>query len=313
MIKIGIKNMNKIKSFKLFENKEPIDIVNDIFIPIKDYTVVKINQFPEILEYQNKKSIHISMNFDNCVSDDNNISLWGQKYRILKDDSLISIILAEIFDELIDNKLFLIKKAQVYWLSAGERTNTDYDIKYGGPGLLKKDFDEFDEISDFVESRGNRIRQVKIILLINDINESSYDNYNNIKSDIDLIFLSEIKDIDDSYDIEIYDYNDVLGGGRLDSDNIVVEISKWSSIIPTGPRNRRISFKLDEIEDGIHRILNYMSDMGYTNTYITTKYRAMDDWTQLFMKEGDYTRYKLGPQEWRFDKPISRIKIIFTK
>lgn len=130
-----------------------------------------------------------------------------------------------------------------------------------------------------------------------------FESMSDITSDIELIFLSEIKDIDDGYDIEI---------SVLD-DKIVVEISKWSSIIPTGPRNRRISFKLDEIEDGIHRILNYMSDMGYTNTYITTKYRAMDDWTQLFMKEGDYTTYKLGPHEWRFDKPISRIKIIFTK
>jgi len=55
-----------------------------------------------------------------------------------------------------------------------------------------------------------------------------------------------------------------------------------------------------------------MIDMGYDN-YITTKLRSMDDWTVLTMKEGDYTRYKLGPQGWRFDKPVSRIKIIFTK
>lgn len=142
-----------------------------------------------------------------------------------------------------------------------------------------------------------------------------FEAISDITSDIEFIFLSEIKDIDDGYDMEIHDFNDVLGSAL--EEKIVVEISKWSSIIHNGPRNRtfgkRISFKLDEIEDGVHRILNYMSDMGYNNTYITTKLRAMDDWTQLFMKEGDYTRYKLGPQEWRFDKPISRIKIIFTR
>lgn len=153
------------------------------------------------------------------------------------------------------------------------------------------------------------LRQVRMVLLVNDVNESNrvYESQNSIVSDINEIFLSEIKDIDDGYNIEIYGYNDVLGS-VLD-DKIVVEISKWGSII----LNKRILFKLNEIEDGIHRILNYMSDMGYTNTYITTKYRTMDDWIQLFMKEGDYTRYKLGPHEWRFDKPISRIKIIFTR
>lgn len=147
-----------------------------------------------------------------------------------------------------------------------------------------------------------------------------FEAISDITSDIEFIFLSEIKDIDDGYDMEIHDFNDVLGWEKYFSaleEKIVVEISKWSSIIHNGPRNRtfgkRISFELDEIEDGVHRILNYMIDMGYNNTYITTKLRSMDDWTQLFMKEGDYTRYKLGPREWRFDKPISRIKIIFTR
>jgi hypothetical protein len=141
-----------------------------------------------------------------------------------------------------------------------------------------------------------------------------FESLSDIISDINEIFLLEIKDIDDGYDIEIYDYNDVLGSNL--EDKIVVEVSKWSSIIQNGPRNRRfdkrISFEIKEIEDGIHRMLNYMSDMGYDN-YITTKLRAMDDWTILTMKEGDYTRYKLGPQEWRFNKPVSRVKIIFTK
>lgn len=302
--------MNYIKSFKLFESQEPIDIIRDIFTPIRDYTVVKINQYDKIPEYDNKQSIHISMNFDSCVSDETAISKWGQKYRPIKDDTLISIILAEIFDTLLDNSLFSIKKTQVYWLEVGEsKSIRDKDIKKGGPGLLTKDFEKFDDIADFIESRGNRLRQVRMVLLVNDVNESNrvYESQNSIVSDINEIFLSEIKDIDDGYNIEIYDYNDVLGS-VLD-DKIVVEISKFSSILS----NKRIPFKLDEIEDGIHRILNYMSDMDYTYTYITTKYRSMDDWIQLFMKEGDYTRYKLGPHEWRFDKPISRIKIIFTR
>ena len=137
-----------------------------------------------------------------------------------------------------------------------------------------------------------------------------FESLSDIISDINEIFLLEIKDIDDGYDIEVYNRDE------NDSNVIVVEVSKWSSIIQNGPRNRtfgkRISFEIEEIEDGIHRILNYMSDMGYDN-YITTKLRAMDDWTILTMKEGDYTRYKLGPQEWRFNKPVSRVKIIFTK
>jgi hypothetical protein len=137
-----------------------------------------------------------------------------------------------------------------------------------------------------------------------------FESLSDIISDINEIFLLEIKDIDDGYDIEVYNRDE------NDSNVIVVEVSKWSSIIQNGPRNRtfgkRISFEIEEIEDGIHRILNYMSDMGYDN-YITTKLRAMDDWTILTMKEGDYTKYKLGPQEWRFNKSVSRVKIIFTK
>ncbi len=137
-----------------------------------------------------------------------------------------------------------------------------------------------------------------------------FESLSDIISDINEIFLLEIKDIDDGYDIEVYNRDE------NNSDVIIVEVSKWSSIIQNGPRNRtfgkRISFEIEEIEDGIHRILNYMNDMGYDN-YITTKLRAMDDWTILTMKEGDYTRYKLGPQEWRFNKPVSRVKIIFTK
>ena len=143
-----------------------------------------------------------------------------------------------------------------------------------------------------------------------------FESVSDIISDINEIFLLEIKDIDDGYDIEVYDTSMLKDENPVSLDVIVVEISKWSSIVQNGPRNRtfgkRISFEIEEIEDGIHRILNYMIDMGYDN-YITTKLRSMDDWTVLTMKEGDYTRYKLGPQEWRFDKPVSRIKIIFTK
>lgn len=135
-----------------------------------------------------------------------------------------------------------------------------------------------------------------------------------IVSDIKDIFLLEIKDIYDGYDIEMHDFNDVLGSNL--EDKIIVEISKWSSIIQNGPRNRtfgkRISFELIEIEDGVHRILNYMTDLGYKNE-ILTKLNTRDDWTELVMKEGDYTRYKLGPHEWRFDKRTSRIKITFER
>lgn len=132
-----------------------------------------------------------------------------------------------------------------------------------------------------------------------------------IVSDLKDIFLLEIKDIDEGYDIQIT-------SGYLDNleDQIIVEISKWSSITQNGPRNRtfgrRISFELIEIEDGVHRILNYMTDLGYKNE-ILTKLNTRDDWTELVMKEGDYTRYKLGPHEWRFDKRTSRIKITFER
>lgn len=132
-----------------------------------------------------------------------------------------------------------------------------------------------------------------------------------IVSDIKDIFLLEIKDIDEGYDVQIT-------SGYLDNleDQIIVEISKWSSIIQNEPRNRtfgkRISFELTEIEDGVHRILNYMGDLGYKNE-VLTKLNTRDSWTGLVMKEGDYTRYKLGPHEWRFDKRISRVKITFEK
>lgn len=302
--------MNYIKSFKLFESQEPIDIIRDIFTPIRDYTVVKINQYDKIPEYDNKQSIHISMNFDSCVSDETAISKWGQKYRPIKDDSLISIILAEIFDTLLDNSLFSIKKTQVYWLEVGEsKSIRDKDIKKGGPGLLTKDFEKFDDIADFIESRGNRLRQVRMVLLVNDVNESNriYESQNSIVSDINEIFLSEIKDIDDGYNIEIYDYNDVLDSNL--GDKIDIEISKC--IVQNGTIDKRIPFEIQEIEDGIHRILNYMSDIGYDN-YITAKLWH-SDWIILVMKEGNYTRYKLEPYEWRLDKPILRVKIKFTK
>ena len=127
--------------------------------------------------------------------------------------------------------------------------------------------------------------------------------------------VGEIKDEDDRFDIEIYDFNDVLGS--FIEDKITVEISKWSFIRQNSPTNRtlgkRITFKLDEIEDGLHRILNYMSDIGYNNTYITTKLRSMDDWKELIMKEGVYTRYKQGPFEWRFEEDISRIEMTFKR
>lgn len=136
-----------------------------------------------------------------------------------------------------------------------------------------------------------------------------------IESDINNIFLSEIKDEDDRYDIEIYDFNDVLGS--FIEDKITVEISKWSFISQNSPTNRtlgkRITFNIEDIEDGIHRIINYMTDIGYNNNYITTKLRSMDYWKELVMKEGDYTRYKSGPNEWRFDGDMSRIKITFKR
>jgi hypothetical protein len=143
-----------------------------------------------------------------------------------------------------------------------------------------------------------------------------FESVSDIISDINEIFLLEIKDIDDGYDIEVYDTSMLKDENPVFLDVIVVEISKWSSIVQNGPRNRtfgkRISFSIEEIEDGIHRILNYMTDKNYDN-YITTKLRSMDDWTVLTMKEGDYTKFKLGSQEWRFNNIVSRIKIIFTK
>jgi hypothetical protein len=135
-------------------------------------------------------------------------------------------------------------------------------------------------------------------------------NNNGVVATIEDIFL-DVKDIYDSYEIEIYDFNDVLGSNI--EDKIMIEISRWYSITPGGARVKRTSFSLDEIEDTIHRIINYMSSIGYKNTHIISKLRAMDDWSELVMKEGDYTRYKQGSFEWKFDKPISRLKIEFRK
>ncbi len=138
-------------------------------------------------------------------------------------------------------------------------------------------------------------------------NYNLFESVSDIMSDIKDIFQSDIKeDIDSGYDMDIFDVSGV----------IIIELSKWSNIIQNEPPyrnlNKRTPFEIEEIEDGIHRILNYMTDKNYDN-YITTKLRAMDDWTVLTMKEGDYTKFKLGSQEWRFNNIVSRVKISFTK
>lgn len=128
------------------------------------------------------------------------------------------------------------------------------------------------------------------------------------------IFL-EVSDMDNRFKMSILRpmiYNDfnITNMSKKD-DDIDIMIDKFSIESPYVGSIRQ-SFLISDIEEIIHRMINYMSSLDY-NSYIFCKERKMDPYIELVMKEGDYTRYKIGTFEYRFNKPISFLQIKFRK
>jgi hypothetical protein len=179
--------MKYLKGYKLFESKISIE---DLFRPINDYCKIKIKYVSKLPDFNNKESIHISMNFDNLAKNINSQvkSEWGVNYRPIKDGKYISTELSEIMDRILSDELLNIQRCEISWLNAGEwkLTNKKEGI---GPGSFTKVFSKkgrkgpidgvnkgdyaFEIIPEFIEKKGDRIRNIKLILIVNEVKENA--------------------------------------------------------------------------------------------------------------------------------------------
>jgi len=135
------------------------------------------------------------------------------------------------------------------------------------------------------------------------------------------IFL-DLKDTNDNFDIRIMDdsknaYLSILDISDMDKKVGDVDVIIDNFITPSDRedfqrKRKRQKFSIEEVEEVIWRMINYMSGLGYTN-FVFSKSIIWDPAKELIMSEGDYTRYKLGPQEWRLKDPISVVQIKFRK
>jgi hypothetical protein len=131
-------------------------------------------------------------------------------------------------------------------------------------------------------------------------------NESEISDTLEDIFL-DLKDTNDNFNMTIMN-NSILDISDMDKKvgDVDILIDKFIT------QRKRQSFKIEEVEEVIWRMINYMSGLGYTN-FVFSKSRINDPQKELIMSEGDYTRYKLGPQEWRLKEPISVVQIKFRK
>jgi hypothetical protein len=143
-------------------------------------------------------------------------------------------------------------------------------------------------------------------------------NESEISDTLEDIFL-DLKDTNDNFDIRIMDdsqntYLSILDISDMDKKVGDVDVIIDNFITPgdSGLKRKRQSFSIEEVEEVIWRMINYMSGLGYTN-FVFSKLRIWDTAKELIMSEGDYTRYKLGSQEWRLKDPISVVQIKFRK
>jgi hypothetical protein len=134
-----------------------------------------------------------------------------------------------------------------------------------------------------------------------DISEKIKESKDEVTEVLKDIFL-EVNDMDNGFKIFFL---------KPTTHNIDISIEKFSTSKYFDGIVRQ-KFSIHDIEEVIHRMINYMSSLGYKN-HIFCKERQMDSYMELVMSEGDYTRYKLGPFEYRFYKPISILQIKFRK
>jgi hypothetical protein len=139
-------------------------------------------------------------------------------------------------------------------------------------------------------------------------------NESEISDTLEDIFL-DLKDTNDNFDMRIMRDNNhysILDISDMDKKVGDVDILIDNFIISSHDKRKRQSFNIEEVEEVIWRMINYMSGLGYTN-FVFSRLKIWDPAKELIMSEGDYTRYKLGPQEWRLKDPISVVQIKFRK
>jgi len=142
-------------------------------------------------------------------------------------------------------------------------------------------------------------------------------NESEISDTLEDIFL-DLKDSNNNFHMRIMDYKNktiitpmrpIIDPNFIKEGDIVILISKFTNY---GVRVNRQIFGVEEVEEVIWRMINYMSSLGYKNE-ILSKLKPSDPERELIMSEGDYTRYKTGKQEWRMKYPINLIQIKFVK
>jgi hypothetical protein len=220
---------------------------------------------------------------------------------------------------------FLRTKDPEKWLNWEDLKDTCLRIKdYLGDSFIqfkwrehpitRKDSDNLYNYTNLTE-RTNIDKPIWSVAIEYDISERIQESKDEVTEVLKDIFL-EVKDIDNRFNIKIlskFDYDEYdISETTINEDYIDVYIERFSELID----NRgwgRFSFYITDIEETIHRMIYYMSSLGYNKYTIFSKERKLDSPKELVILEGDYIRYKIGPYEYRYNKPISFLQIKFRK
>lgn len=172
--------MKHLKTYKIFESSED-DIkseVEDIFQHLIDLCRVKIKYHGSLSDFDNRKTLEVSINLDHLADNKSIVSKYGQEYRPVKNGEFISTELADAIDRCVNMLGMTIRRAELMWLNAGEWALMNKNKGYG-PGSLSKIFTNdgivgpiegiikskysSDLLPDFIIEKGDRVRNIKII------------------------------------------------------------------------------------------------------------------------------------------------------
>ena len=181
------------------------------------------------------------------------------------------------------------------------------EFKWREHPITRKDGDNLYIYTNLTE-RTNIDRAIWAVAIEYDISERIQESKDEVTEVLKDIFL-EVSDIDNEIKMSVLrpiTYNDFNITNRCKKeDDIDIMIDKISG-------ESVHSFLIDNIEEIIHRMINYMSSLGY-ESYIFCREFPAPFTLELVMSEGDYTRCKVGSAEYRYYKPISRLQIKFRK